>query len=66
MDIEEFGEIIRERRAELGLSQEALARESGFTRRSIIYWENGENEINLTNAVKLLKALHIDLRDLGE
>jgi transcriptional regulator with XRE-family HTH domain len=62
----EFGDRIRARRAELGLSQEALAHRSGLQRAYIGQVETGMRSVGLDNLGRLAKALEIDLGALLE
>lgn len=56
-----FGEILRKTRQSKGLSQSELAQQTGVTKRSIIFWEQGASNITLENADKLLKALGVEI-----
>jgi transcriptional regulator with XRE-family HTH domain len=62
----EFGDRIRARRAELGLSQEALAHRAGLQRAYIGQLETGMRSVGLDNLGRLAKALEMDLGDLLE
>ena len=62
----EFGDRIRARRAELGLSQEALAHLAGLQRAYIGQLETGMRSVGLDNLARLAKALEMDLGDLLE
>ncbi len=58
MDKNKFGERVRARRNELGLSQEELAKKLGYTSRSTINKiENGTNDVVQTKVVEFAKAL---------
>jgi transcriptional regulator with XRE-family HTH domain len=61
---EAFGERVRERRLELGLSQEALAERASLHRTYIGGIERGERNVALLNIVKLAHALQLDPGDL--
>lgn len=61
----EFGKILKEERIKRGLSQKKLAEAAGVTARAIIYWENGQRQMNIENADKLFKALHASIK-IGE
>lgn len=61
----EFGKILKEERLKRGLSQKRLAEAAGVTTRAIIYWENGQRQMNIENADKLFKALHTSIK-IGE
>ena len=60
----EFGDRIRKRRLKLGLSQEALALESGINRTYIGSLEAGERNPSLENVARLATALGVDAADL--
>ena len=62
----EFGDRIRARRAELGLSQEALAHRAGLQRAYIGQVEIGMRSVGLDNLARLAKALEMDLGILLE
>ena len=62
--LEEFGRRLRERRLELGLSQEALAERAGLHRTYIGDVERGERNIALVNIVRLSEALVVDPAEL--
>lgn len=55
-----FGQRVRARRTELGLSQEALARRAGLHRTYVGSLERGERNVALLNIVRLGKALGVD------
>jgi transcriptional regulator with XRE-family HTH domain len=59
-----FGRIIRVKRAELGLSQEALAERSGLHPTYIGSVERGERNIALENIIILARALSCSPKDL--
>ena len=61
MDRQEFAKILRKAREEKNIKQLELAHRTGFTNRSIIFWEQGKKNISLENADKLLKALGIEI-----
>ena len=59
MDKNKFGERVRARRIELGLSQGELAKRLGYTSRSTINKiENGTNDVGQTKVVDFAKALN--------
>jgi transcriptional regulator with XRE-family HTH domain len=62
MHINEFAEILLKSRKQKGLSQSELAKESGFTKRAIKYWEKGKKNISLENADRLLTALGVEIK----
>lgn len=51
------GKRIKERRAELGLSQEELAEKTGVTRTTVAKWESGENNLKQSKIKTIAKAL---------
>ncbi len=55
-----FGHRVRERRLELGLSQEDLADLCGLHRTYIGSMERGERNVSLINIVRVAQALDID------
>ena len=64
--VREFGDRVRARRGELGLSQEALAHRAGLQRAYIGQLETGMRSPGLETLAKLAKALEMDLGDLVE
>ena len=54
-----FGQIIREERLKIGLSQEALSYECELDRTYIGGIERGERNVSLLNIVKIAQALKI-------
>lgn len=58
-----FGQKVRAERAELGLSQEALASRAGVHRTYIGMIERGEKNITLENIERVAKALNLKLSD---
>jgi transcriptional regulator with XRE-family HTH domain len=61
----EMGEIIRQRRDELGMSQADLARATGVDARQIRRYEGGEQQPLFNVAVAIAKALRIPISDLA-
>lgn len=59
-----FGEKVREKRTELGLSQEELAERAGVHRTYVGMIERAEKNITLENIEKICKALKTPLHDL--
>ena len=58
MDKNIFGERVRERRQQLGMSQEELAKKLGYTSRSTINKiENGTNDVVQTKVIDFANAL---------
>lgn len=56
----EFGRRVRERRLELGMSQEDLAHACGLHRTYIGSVERGRRNISLVNIVRIADALGVD------
>ena len=61
---EAFGKIVRSRRLEKELTQEALAALSSLHFTYVSSVERGERNISIENIAKLAKALGCQLRDL--
>src|SRR3982751_6262677 len=61
----EMAEGLRQRRAELGLSQAALAAAAGVDKRQIRRYEAGEQQPVLSVAVAIAEALKISVGDLA-
>ncbi len=59
-----FGAAVRDRRKELGLSQEALAHEVGLHRTYIGGVERGERNVALVNVFRLADTLKMPAADL--
>jgi len=56
-----FGRAVRERRLELGLTQEELAHESGLNRSYITDVERGARNVALVNVARLVHALDMTI-----
>ncbi len=56
-----IADAIRQRRLEVGLSQDQLASNSGLGRSSIINIERGDTNISLTNLAAIVNALGMDI-----
>ena len=59
-----FGDVVRERRNELGLSQEALAERCGVDRKSISRVETGTFSPSLDRVWRLADGLDIPISEL--
>lgn len=59
-----FGELVRNRRKEVGLSQEDLGFECGLHRTYIGSIERGETNLSLENMAVLAISLRCDITDL--
>ena len=57
-----YGEILRERRKELGLTQKELAEQIGRERTYINRIEKGETDLQLSSFLRIADALGITLR----
>ena len=60
----QFGARVREKRKELGLSQEVLASRAGLHRTYIGSVERGERNISLRNIFQFARALHCKASEL--
>ncbi|CAN5141261.1 type II toxin-antitoxin system Y4mF family antitoxin [soil metagenome] len=65
--VEAFGQRVRDRRQQLGLSQSALADVVGVNRRVIGELERGKPSVQLNIALRIAEALGLDvtLRERG-
>jgi transcriptional regulator with XRE-family HTH domain len=59
-----FGLAIKQRRQELGISQEVLAGQAGLYRTYIADIERGARNLSLENIEKIAKALDVSISDL--
>lgn len=57
---EVFGQVLREQRQKIGLSQEELAFDAGFNRTFVSMLERGLRQPTLTTLFKLGKALKLE------
>lgn len=64
MSIEELGQILREHRAELGLSQQALADRAGISRNFVAQIERGESVPTVAILSRLAGALGVPISEL--
>ena len=55
----DMGGLIKKRRKELGISQEALAETLGVTYQQVQRYENGTNRLNVENIQFIAKALSV-------
>lgn len=58
------GEVIKQRRTQLGVEQRQLAAQVGVTVRQIGRWENGEQEPTASSCQALARALNLTLAQL--
>jgi len=63
---ERFGDAVRSRREELGLTQEDLAEKAGIHRTYLSDIERGTRNVSLVNIERLADALSLSLPDLFE
>ena len=61
-----FGDLVRQRRKELQLTQEALGEKAGVSRNYVNELENGKYNVTLNTLVKVAQALEIDPAKLLE
>lgn len=61
-----FGEALRERRTDAGLTQEALALSSGFDRTYISLLERGGRQPTLTTIIAFAEILEVSALELCE
>ena len=61
-----FGQRLREKRTELGLSQEAFADKCGLDRTYISGIERGKRNVSLINIETLAKSLGISVSELTQ
>lgn len=59
-----FGEVLRAKRKEAGLSQEKLALDVGLERTFISMMERGQRQPSLTTLLKIAPALECSAADL--
>lgn len=64
-EYEALGRIIREAREELGLTQRALARQSGRTETSIHKIEAGAQRVDMVELLDIARALRVSVVDLA-
>ena len=64
MDNNIIGKSIKEKRLELGFSQQKLAQLIGVTHTAISYWENGVNVPNVPDVWKLADVMNISIDEL--
>jgi HTH-type transcriptional regulator / antitoxin HipB len=57
----DLGKLVRTRRKELGLSQEALSGITGLDRAFLSLFERGERGMSIDSAVRLVQALGMDI-----
>jgi transcriptional regulator with XRE-family HTH domain len=64
-DLSELGRLIRQRRKEMGMTQQALAWYAGLTPANLSRLESGRCGVpRLQTLARCAKALHLDLGDL--
>lgn len=65
-NLAKFGEVVRQRRLDLKLSQEALADATGIDRSHMGKIERGERNVTLLNVIKIATALRCTAASLLE
>lgn len=58
------GQLIKQKRQELNLSQDSLAKKIGVSKVTICWYENGERTPSLENFLKLADILNVSLDQL--
>jgi len=61
-EVEDFGAVARQRRRDLGLSQDALAKRAGVTRQWLVRFEQGNPDVSLSKAFAVMIELGLTLR----
>lgn len=64
--LKRFGYLVRERRSELGVSQEKLAELCDLSLRRVVGIENGESNLTFSNLIRLCVTLNIDCGELSQ
>ncbi len=59
-----LGEIIKNHRTNLNLSQEFVAESLGVSRQAVSKWETGKAEPSTSNLIALAKLFHVSLEEL--
>ena len=59
----EVSEILRDRRAQAGMSQRALAQHLGVTPASVCYYESGKRMPSMLTLMKIKNVLGFSMRD---
>lgn len=62
--LKKFGDLIKQRRSELKITQEELAFKCGFDRTYISLIERGLRNISFTNLIKLTNGLEVSISSL--
>ena len=63
--MDNIGEVIKNRRKQLGLTQRDLAKIAGVTQATVCLLEKGCRKIQYKTAISLANALDLELSDLG-
>lgn len=61
-EVEDFGAVARQRRRDLGLSQDALAKRAGVTRQWLVRFEQGNLDVSLSKVFAVMVELGLTLR----
>jgi len=59
--LQKHGQKIKKHRLNLGLSQTDLANKSGFSLRTIQYWETGERQPGIVDYMKVARVLGMEI-----
>lgn len=60
--VEDFGAVARQRRRDLDLSQDALAKRAGVTRQWLVRFEQGNPDVSLSKVFAVVVELGLTLR----
>lgn len=61
-EVEDFGAVSRQRRHDLGLSQEKLAQRAGVTRQWLVRFEHGNPDVSLSKMFAVFDELGLSVR----
>ncbi len=60
--VDDFGVVARQRRRELGLSQEELGKRAGVTRQWLVRFERDSSDVSLAKVFAVLRELNLIVR----
>lgn len=66
MEEQRLGKILQHERKKRGITQTKLAEMTGFTIRAISYWESGDRELSIANAIKIFQSMGIKIKIILE